>query len=181
MPFWQLFFNLYIMAQEEFEVTDDLLASHGQRFLNYIIDVVIIYAIIFGLSFVIAIIATFLEADSFLEKLQNLSGLEEYLVYFLIMIPYFTLMESIFSKSIGKFITKTMVVLEDGSKPESGIILRRTLCRIIPFDGLSFLGSPSRGWHDSITETYVVRKDDFERKKELFYAFDEIGVNQEES
>lgn len=168
------------MAQKEFEVTDDLLASHGQRFLNYIIDVVIIYAIIFGLSFVIAIIATLLEADSFLEKLQSLNGLEEYLVYFLIMIPYFTLMESIFSKSIGKFITKTMVVLEDGSKPESGIILRRTLCRIIPFDGLSFLGSPSRGWHDSITETYVVRKDDFERKKELFYAFDEIGVNQEE-
>ncbi len=168
------------MAQKEFEVTDDLLASHGQRFLNYIIDVVIIYAIIFGLSFVIAIIATLLEADSFLEKLQSLNGLEEYLVYFLIMIPYFTLMESIFSKSIGKFITKTMVVLEDGSKPESGIILRRTLCRIIPFDGLSFLGSPSRGWHDSITETYVVRKDDFERIKELFYAFDEIGVNQEE-
>lgn len=168
------------MAQQEFQVTDDLLASRGQRFLNYILDLVIVYAIIFGLSFVTAIIATFLEAEGFLEWLGNLNKLEEYLVYFLIMIPYFTLMESIFSKSVGKFITKTIVVLEDGSKPESSVILRRTLCRIIPFDGLSFLGSPSRGWHDSITETYVVKKDDFERKKELFYAFDEIGVNQDE-
>lgn len=168
------------MAQEEFEVTDDLLASHGQRFLNYIIDVVIIYIVIFSVSFITASIAAYLEATSFLEWLQNLNGLEEYLIYFIIMIPYFTFMESFFSRTVGKFITKTMVVLEDGSKPESGIILRRTLCRIIPFDGLSFLGSPSRGWHDSITDTYVVKKDDFERKKELFYAFDEIGVNQDE-
>lgn len=168
------------MDQQEFQVTDDLLASRGQRFLNYILDLIIVYAIIFGLSFVTAIIANFLEAEGFLEWLGNLNKLEEYLVYFLIMIPYFTLMESIFSKSVGKFITKTMVVLEDGSKPESSIILRRTLCRIIPFDGLSFLGSPSRGWHDSITDTYVVKKDDFERKKELFYAFDEIGINQDE-
>lgn len=169
------------MTQEEFEVTDDLMASKGQRFLNYIIDVVIIYSIIFGLSFVTALIADFFEAKGFLEWLQNLNTLEEYLIYFLIMIPYFTLMESIFSKSIGKFITRTMVVFEDGSKPDSGTILRRTLCRIIPFDNLSFLGTPSRGWHDSITDTYVVRKDDFERKKELFYAFEEIGINQDES
>lgn len=169
------------MAQEDFEVTDDLLASRGQRFLNYIIDTIIIYILIFGVSFITAIIATYIGATGFLDWLQNLNGLEEYLIYFLIMIPYFTLMETIFSKSIGKFITKTMVVLEDGSKPESGTILRRTVCRIIPFDGLSFLGTPSRGWHDSITDTYVVRKDDFERSKELFYAFDEIGVNQEES
>jgi uncharacterized RDD family membrane protein YckC len=169
------------MAQEDFEVTDDLLASRGQRFLNYIIDTIIVYILIFGVSFITAIIATYIGAAGFLDWLQNLNGLEEYLIYFLIMIPYFTLMETIFSKSIGKFITKTMVVLEDGSKPESGTILRRTVCRIIPFDGLSFLGTPSRGWHDSITDTYVVRKDDFERSKELFYAFDEIGVNQEES
>jgi uncharacterized RDD family membrane protein YckC len=169
------------MAQEEFEVTDDLMASRGQRFLNYIIDTIIIYILIFGVSFITALIANYMGATGFLEWLQNINGLEEYLIYFLIMIPYFTLMESIFSKSVGKFITKTMVVLEDGSKPESSTILKRTLCRIIPFDGLSFLGTPSRGWHDSIIGTYVVKKDDFERSKELFYAFDEIGVNQEEN
>lgn len=169
------------MENREFQVTDDLLASKGQRFLNYIIDTIITYSVIFGLSFITALIADFFQATSFLEWLQNVNSLEEYLIYFLIMIPYFTVMESIFSKSIGKFITRTMVVLEDGSKPDSGTILRRTLCRIIPFDNLSFLGNPSRGWHDSITDTYVVRKDDFEKSKELFYALDEIGINQDES
>jgi uncharacterized RDD family membrane protein YckC len=169
------------MEHGEFHVTDDLLASKGQRFLNYIIDTIIIYSIIFGLSFITALIADLFEANGFLEWLQNINSLEEYLIYFLIMIPYFTLMESVFSKSIGKFITRTMVVLEDGSKPDSGTILRRTLCRIIPFDNLSFLGTPSRGWHDSITHTYLVRKDDFEKSKELFYALDEIGINQDES
>lgn len=168
------------MSQQQFYVTDDVLASKGQRFLNYIIDVIIVYAIIFGLSFGVAIIAVAAGATGLLDKLKNLNGVEEYLVYFLIMIPYFVIMESVFSKSIGKFVTKTIVVLEDGSKPESGIILKRTLCRIIPFDGLSFLGSSSRGWHDSISDTYVVKKDVFEREKELFYAFDEIGTNQEE-
>lgn len=168
------------MSQQQFYVTDDLLASKGQRFLNYIIDVIIVYAIIFGLSFGTAIIAVAVGATGLLDKLKNLNGIEEYLVYFLIMIPYFVILESFFSKSIGKFVTKTIVVLEDGSKPESGIILKRTLCRIIPFDGLSFLGSGSRGWHDSISDTYVVKKDIFEREKELFYAFDEIGTNQEE-
>jgi uncharacterized RDD family membrane protein YckC len=173
-------FNFLDMEQREFQVTDDLLASKGQRFLNYFLDRIIIYSIIFGLSFIIALTATFFEATGFIEWLENLNTFEEYLIYFIIMIPYFTLMESIFSRTIGKIITKTMVVLEDGSKPESGIIFRRTLCRIIPFDNFSFLGNSSRGWHDSITDTYVVRKEDFERKKELFYAFDEIGVNQDE-
>lgn len=168
------------MNQQGFLVTDDLLASHGQRFLNYVVDAIIIYTIIFGMSFIVAIIASLLGAVDFLEWMGNTGSLEEYLLYFIIMIPYFTLMESIFSRTMGKFITKTMVVLEDGSKPESDIILKRTLCRIIPFDALSFLGSPARGWHDSISDTYVVKKDDFERKKELFYAFDQIGINQEE-
>jgi uncharacterized RDD family membrane protein YckC len=169
------------MAQEEFEVTDDLLASHQLRFLNYIIDAIIVYAIIFGLYFLTGLIAALIGSTSFLEWLQNINDLEGYLFFFIIRITYFTIMETVFSKSVGKFITKTIIVLEDGSKPEFGTIFKRTLCRFIPFDGFSFLGTPSRGWHDSITDTYVVRKDDFEKSKELFYAFDEIGVNQDES
>lgn len=168
------------MENQEFLVTDDLLASRWQRLLNYIIDVIIVYVLIIVLSFIVALIATLLGFMSIIERLSNLSDLEGYLVFFMIMIPYFTIMESISSKTVGKFITKTMVVLEDGTKPQSGTILRRTFCRIIPFDGFSFLGDPSRGWHDTISDTYVVKKDDFEKKKELYYAFNEIGKSQEE-
>jgi hypothetical protein len=34
----------------------------------------------------------------------------------------------------------------------------RTLSRFIVFEALSYLGSVSRGWHDSLSGTYVVKK-----------------------
>jgi hypothetical protein len=37
-------------------------------------------------------------------------------------------------------------------------IFIRTLSRFIIFEGLSYLGSVSRGWHDSLSGTYVVKK-----------------------
>jgi uncharacterized RDD family membrane protein YckC len=73
-----------------------------------------------------------------------------------------------------------MVVNEDGSTIDLGTALRRTLCRVIPFEQFSFLGSSTRGWHDSIPDTYVVQKAAFEEAKHLFYAFDEIGNAPEE-
>jgi uncharacterized RDD family membrane protein YckC len=69
--------------------------------------------------------------------------------------------------------------MEDGSKPDFGTTLKRTLCRIIPFEQFSFLGSQSRGWHDSICGTYVVNKKVFDEKHKQFYELDEIGKSQE--
>ena len=65
--------------------------------------------------------------------------------------------------------------MHDGTKPDSGQILKRTLCRLIPFNVLSFLGSPCNGWHDTISDTYVVKKDLFNEKVKMFYDFEEIG------
>ena len=36
----------------------------------------------------------------------------------------------------------------------------RSICRFIPFNGLSFLGS-NRGWHDRFSKTMVVEDDGF--------------------
>jgi hypothetical protein len=70
------------------------------------------------------------------------------------------------------------VVDENGNKPEYQTIMIRSLCRLIPFDALSFLGATSRGWHDSISRTYVVQKNLLEEKKELFNSFEEIGKTE---
>jgi hypothetical protein len=43
-------------------------------------------------------------------------------------------------------------------RPPFGTMVLRSLCRLIPFEPFSFLGSDARGWHDSITKTRVVRK-----------------------
>lgn len=162
------------MEYKEFKITEDVLAGKGQRFLNYIIDSIIVYSIIFVLTLIIGGVTLWLEYPAFIEWTENITNVQSYLIYFAIMIPYFTLCEFYFSRSMAKFITKTMVVMEDGSRPELGTLFKRTLCRVIPFDGLSFLGS-GRGWHDKISDTYVVQKDNFNESKAMFESFDEIG------
>lgn len=165
------------MENIKFRVTDDLLASQGQRFGNYAIDFIIQYALVFILGILFALFATIIGSTSLLFWLENMSRIEEYLIGIVILVVYYTITETYFSRSIGKLVTKTIVVNIDGSKPDSSKIIKRSLCRLIPFDGLTFLRTPSRGWHDSISETYVVRKEDFERQKDLFYSFEEIGTS----
>src|SRR5690606_32432233 len=78
-------------------------------------------------------------------------------VYFiLISTLYYIIFEGIFNRTLGKMITGTMV--RDSrtfAKPSFGQILGRSFSKLIPFDGLSFLSSRPRGWHDSIPNTMV--------------------------
>ena len=71
-------------------------------------------------------------------------------------ILYYWAFESLTGKTIGKYITRTRIVKEDGSQPSSINILGRSLCRYIPFEAFSFLGSEGKGWHDSIPKIYVI-------------------------
>jgi hypothetical protein len=48
-------------------------------------------------------------------------------------------------------------LLSDGLKPTIKMILLEQ-SRFIIFDALSYLGAVSRGWHDSLSGTYVVKK-----------------------
>lgn len=82
-------------------------------------------------------------------------GFLGYLYLFMVYFTYYTFMESKFQKTIGKFITKTKVVTLNGSRPTSADITRRTLCRLIPFDRISFLFTPN-GFHDKLSDTRVI-------------------------
>lgn len=160
--------------ENKFRVTDDLLATTGQRFGNYIIDVIVIYIFVFIIAFAAAMITAL--AGSTTNILEEMEGdWLATLIFLFISTTYYVIFEGFFSRSIAKFITQTVVVNEDGSKPDFGTIFKRTLCRIIPFDAFSYLGGRSRGWHDSIPEVYVVKKQAFEHSKKLFDSFEEIG------
>lgn len=136
--------------------------------------------IILFLAFIFGIICVLLGFDEVVESMGNFGKFEEYLIGIITLLIYHIIFESFTSRTIGKYITGTIVVMGDGSKPDSQTILKRTLCRIIPFDFLTFLGSPSRGWHDSISDTFVVKKKEFDERKKLFYDFDEIGKEIED-
>jgi len=71
---------------------------------------------------------------------------------------YYLAQEALWGRTLGKLITGTKVVNEDGSKLTFGRALGRTLCRLIPFEALSFLGGSGRprGWHDTIPKTKVI-------------------------
>ncbi|HSD14071.1 MAG TPA: RDD family protein [Flavobacterium sp.] len=167
------------MATNTFRITSDMLASQGQRFLNYLIDLGLQYGVGLLFGVFIAVIANVFGNYTLLDFFESMGRIEEYLVGTVISLIYYALCETFLSRTLGKYITKTIVVMEDGSKPDASTILKRSFSRIIPFNALSFLSNSGRGWHDSISGTYVVKKDLFEEQRKLFYSFDEIGKQEE--
>ncbi|MBP4139426.1 RDD family protein [Flavobacterium geliluteum] len=163
------------MNDSVYILDDALVASTGKRFLNYIIDMIffVIVMYLFGL-FLGILIALGFEGISF--WMQGLGDLGWNLIGVTILLVYYTLIEGFFGRSVGKFITGTVVVDENGEKINFVSALKRSLCRLIPFDGLSFFGS--RGWHDSITDTYVVEKKALEESIKMFHDFKLIGVEE---
>lgn len=146
------------------------IASKGLRFANYIIDL-----ILFLIFFVVLFISLELMGFEFLFYLDA-NPLVDRLFTAVMYVLFMALQEIIFKgRSVGKFLTGTMVVMEDGSQPEAQNYFLRSLCRAIPFDALSFLGN--KGWHDGIPKTRVVSKKEFEMNQSKFNAIDQIGVN----
>lgn len=164
---------------KEFEVTDDILATHGQRLLHYFVDLIIQYIIALLIGLFLGLLSSILEWHAPLNYVSSMGKLEEFLLGYVIMLLYYSTTEYFFSRSIAKFITNTVVVNEDGEKPDLGTILKRSLCRMIPFNHFSFLGGIARGWHDSIPDTYVVKEKLLKEAKKQFYELDEIGKSEE--
>ena len=167
------------MENKKFVVTSTMLASQGERFLNYIIDFAIQYIVALIIGATAVLIAQVTNWYAFSNWIANMNKFVEYFFGIVITLLYYALMEIYFSRTIAKYFTKTLVVMDDGSKPNVSTIVKRTLCRLIPFEALTFLGADSRGWHDTLSETYVVKKHKFNNEKQLFDSFDEIGKSGE--
>lgn len=164
------------MNSIKYTVTPDVLASKGIRFANFVIDYIV--QIVFGIAFgvVLGIISALTGSYGLYDLVIETEGrLADYIFGTIILIIYYIIIETFTARSIGKYITKTKVVLYDGSKPTFNEILVRTLCRVIPFEALSFLGEDGKGWHDSISKTYIVDVAKFESKIATFEDLDDIG------
>ena len=144
-----------IEKKEKNELNNNI-ASSGKRLANYLLDSVflLIFNVIFG--FALGIILAIFSPES-LDGIDNMGMLLQYLLGFLVAMFYFTLFEVATGRTIAKYITKTKVVDEKGNHPNFDNILIRSLCRFIPFEVFSFLGSePVVGWHDSLSKTRVI-------------------------
>ena len=69
-------------------------------------------------------------------------------------------MESLFQKTLFKYLTGSIVVTSDGGKPHLSTIAVRSLIRFIPFEPISllFVRQDEQWWHDIWTKTYVVEE-----------------------
>lgn len=153
------------MKNNEFSVTDDLLATRGQRFLNCILDLLIVHIILASIGTTVIIIGDVSNNYELSNWIESTTTVEKLLFWSVILFLYYFLTETYFSRTFAKYFTKTIVVTKDGSRPNKRTISIRTLSRFIPLEALTFLGTNVRGLHDLFSDTYVVRKHEFNHKK----------------
>ena len=128
-------------------------AGTGRRFLNFIIDLMIIYVI----SFIEGIILGILFGSEYSKYIC-----ETFIISLGTIFLYYYLFEYLFQKTPAKFITGTKVILFDGVRVNSKAIIIRTLSRFIPFEAFSmYTGKDEEQkntwWHDRWSKTRVIK------------------------
>jgi uncharacterized RDD family membrane protein YckC len=149
--------NLYKQKPALIPDADDFPVNIGIRFVNYLIDVVVIVLLcgVIGVCIGFGLLWTnkgYLADGPALDILSRL-------VAIVVAFFYYTSFETLFQRSIGKMITGTLVVDLEGNKPSFGAIAKRSGSRLVPFEVFSFLGSHA-GWHDKWSDTRVMKVKD---------------------
>lgn len=130
----------------------------GKRVVNLLIDTLVYYALVFVSAFGLFTLLAIISPDWVDDLLpdDDSTPLWTYPFAIAIYLLYYTGMESGIGRTVGKLVTGTRVVDAFGKKPTLATAIKRSLSRLVPFEGFSFLGGEPRGWHDRWTETFVV-------------------------
>jgi uncharacterized RDD family membrane protein YckC len=136
-------YDSFIEKIEAFNATK---ASTVARIVHLVVDFI-------AICFLVVLFSDILPLEPVAESSFDIVGL---LLFVIICFGYYVPLEYKFQKSLGKFITKTRVVTSDGHLPTLGDIVKRTACRFIPFDKISFVFSRN-GFHDNYSNTVVVK------------------------
>ena len=142
----------------------DKTVSRGKRFLNYLLDLIFIqiFTVILVVILVVVIYIISPESlpifDNFVDNKNSLLfAVKRDLLLAISWMIYYSLFEGLTGRTLAKYITRTKVVNEKGEKPDFKTILLRSLCRLCPFEPISFFGSEKTGWHDEWSKTTVVK------------------------
>lgn len=136
-------------------------ATQGQRFVNWLVDNLLMR---FGLSYLTGTIVGFgmakLFPDYTMRVVYSSDQSDLILIGFIIVIfnylVYYTFCEKVFKGyTLGKAISGTRAIRDDGLELTFKDAFLRTLSRLVPFE--VFSGFAERPWHDSWTKTTVVK------------------------
>lgn len=112
----------------------------GIRLLNFVIDITIIIVICIPLNLLL---------------LSNNPNA----IFLLVHFGYYFILESISGQTLGKMVTDTEVVNLDNTKPNVGKIFIRSILRLIPIDGYTYLFGQDQGGHDIMSRTRLRKVD----------------------
>jgi uncharacterized RDD family membrane protein YckC len=121
-------------------------ADKGARAGNFIIDILVLLVIIVLFTYLIWFVyPDITDTDS--AAFDVLASTTFFLYYFL--------SEFFFGKTVGKILTKTIVLDKNGNKPKTFNLVVRSLVRLIPVESITFLFG--LGFHDLVSGTVVVK------------------------
>lgn len=157
---------------------DPIVVGHWRRLGHYLIDYVVVLLIAVVIGIVLYLISPQLvdKLDNYNLKIDLMAFTYEidFIGYGLLLLYYFV-SEVLLQRTIGKFATQTIVIDEYGNKPSKKAIFIRSISRLIPLEPLSCLGE--RGWHDTISKTFVVHVSEAKELKRLLNGENEIYIS----
>ena len=151
-------FSLPTSLEDYLMLSKNFYAGFWTRFVSYLIDMIVIYAI-----------SSLLNTISFglLNKVLDFPILgEESLSYVIVMFTYFIAMTYFFSQTLGKMIMKIKVETNKGEKLSfADVVYRELVGRLLtiflaylPYLAVAFTNK-KKGLHDFIADTVVVKED----------------------
>jgi uncharacterized RDD family membrane protein YckC len=155
------------MNKSNFEMPRYIYASKKLRLINFILDLIFIKII--SVIIILIIDGLFFSTQDYISNwISSLDRIESYLFGAVLAFFYYLITEAIFSRSLSKFFTKTIVVSKEGNKPAFQNILGRSIIRQIPFEYFTFLNGREHGLHDKNSDTFVILLNKFKEYKEEF-------------
>lgn len=150
----------HIFTEEDILDLQD--ASVGQRFLNYLIDALLMqYTLGFASGWLLVKILLFISPETAYRLFSETRDtgdmiMATYLIAILNYLFYYTLCEKLFrGYTLGKLITGTRAVKENGQELSFTDAILRSLSRMVPFEAFSAFGG--HPWHDRWTKTMVIK------------------------
>lgn len=142
----------------------------GPRFVHFLIDTIVLILFFALYSFIYGILKFLLINTEI--GLLFLNFIDSFSILFILF--YYVFFEYKWQKTIGKYLTKTIVIDEYGNKPDFKSIMIRSFARLVPFEFISCLGDPySYGWHDKWSNTWVVTEEELTLLKNKQLEFEE--------
>jgi len=152
------------IASDDNEQEIFYVASAARRFFNCVLDsfflIVLYIAVLFMIGAIIGIIQFVTGRKILSNEVPTIMEIILQITWLFWLVLYYFLQEYFMGWTLGKLITRTLVISADGNQPIAKQIIGRTLSRFIPCEPFSLLfgGSFPVGWHDHLSNTRVVNK-----------------------